>query len=139
MPSPKPPRVKAEKLTKKQENFARAFVKTGVASDAYREAYDTGTMTDPSIHVAASRLLSNAKVALRIDQLRAPGLKKAGMDAEETILEIASVAKTQCEDGPKYSDKLNALAMMAKHHGLFEKDNRQKAAPIVAINIALVE
>lgn len=130
---------KADKLTKKQEDFARAFVKCGVASDAYRAAYDAENMKPETVNKRASELLQNGEITGRIDELRAPGLKKAAMDAEETILEIAGVAKAACEDPPKYSDKLNALAMMAKHHGLFEKDNRQKAAPIVAINIALVE
>lgn len=124
-------------MTKKQETFARAFVRTGVASDAYREAYDTSTMAAPSIHVAASRLLDNTKVALRIDQLRAPGLKKAAMDAEAIILEMAAVANQTPEKGITYGEKINALAHLMKHHGLFEKDNKQRTEGL-SLEVVLV-
>ena len=58
-------------LTVKQEAFACSYVENGGnASEAYRTAYDAGDMQQDSIHVAASRLLSDAKVALRVAELR---------------------------------------------------------------------
>lgn len=68
---PKDDDVQANGLTIKQESFCYAYVENGGnASEAYRTAYDAGNMQDDSIYVAASRLLSNAKVALRVKELR---------------------------------------------------------------------
>ena len=131
MPKPNTP-----KLTKKQEAFARACI-GGTASDAYRAAYATKGMTAKTVNEEASRLLANPKISARVAELAAPGLKKAAMDAEETILEIARVAAMTPEEAPKYSDKLNALSILAKHHGLFEKDNKQRTEGL-SLEVVLV-
>jgi phage terminase small subunit len=64
--------VKAENaLTPKQEAFALAYVETGNAAEAYRRAYDVRAATQhSSIYVAASKLLDNAKIMLRVKQLQ---------------------------------------------------------------------
>lgn len=124
-------------LTKKQEAFARASIGAENGSDAYRAAYSTKGMTAKTVHEEASRLLANPKVAARIAELCAPGLKKAAMDAEQTILELAEIAKKTPEKGITYSDKINALALLAKHHGLFEKDNKQRAESL-SLEVVLV-
>lgn len=124
-------------LTKKQEAFALAFVKLGNASDAYRATYTTSKSTAKTVHESASRLAADPKVAARIAQLRGRALEKAGMDAERTLQEIASVASQTPEDPVKYSDKLSALALLAKHHGLFEKDNKQRGENL-AVTVKLL-
>ena len=60
----------AAKLTIKQEKFARKFVATGNASEAYRHAYKTGNMTAPVIHKEACLLLQNPKVSVMVDELK---------------------------------------------------------------------
>jgi phage terminase small subunit len=58
-------------LTPKQEAFALAYVETGNAAEAYRRAYDVKAGTQhSSIYVAASRLLDNPKVMLRVSELQ---------------------------------------------------------------------
>lgn len=58
-------------LTTKQEAFALAFVETGIATEAYRRAYEVTQDRDiPWIHVEACQLLDHPKVALRIKQLQ---------------------------------------------------------------------
>ncbi len=58
------------KLTPKQEAFARAYVETGNASEAYRMAYPRAkNWKSEAVNVAASRLLANAKVSLRVEEL----------------------------------------------------------------------
>ena len=37
----------AKKLTPKQESFCLAYIETGNASEAYRQAYDVGPKTKP--------------------------------------------------------------------------------------------
>ena len=61
----------AAKLTIKQEKFARKYVATGNASEAYRRAYKTGNMTAPVIHKEACLLLQNPKVSVMVDELKA--------------------------------------------------------------------
>ena len=57
-------------LTPKQERFCLELVKTGNATEAYRQAYNTERMTPGSINVRACELSSNGKVAVRLSQLR---------------------------------------------------------------------
>ncbi len=59
------------RLTEKQELFCRHYLDTeGNASEAYRMAYDTTKMQPATVHHAAWELMSNPKVAQRIDTLR---------------------------------------------------------------------
>lgn len=58
-------------LTSKQEAFAVAYVETGNAAEAYRRAYDVRAATQhSSIYVNASKLLDNAKVMQRVQDLQ---------------------------------------------------------------------
>jgi phage terminase small subunit len=57
-------------LTQKQENFALLLVSGCSKADAYRQAYNAENMADASIHVEASRLAANPKVALRLKELK---------------------------------------------------------------------
>ena len=73
-------------LTPKQESFAQAIV-TGVnQSDAYRAAYKVrpGTKAE-SVNVAASKLMSDAKVTQRVAELREPVAKKAQITLESHL------------------------------------------------------
>ena len=47
-------------MTPKQENFARLYVETGNASEAYRRAYDTGRMKPETINNNAHMALKNS-------------------------------------------------------------------------------
>jgi phage terminase small subunit len=59
------------KLTPKQEAFALAYVETGNAAEAYRQAYDVRAATKhSSIYVAASKLLDNPNITERIAALQ---------------------------------------------------------------------
>jgi phage terminase small subunit len=171
-------------LTKKQEAFALAFIKTDSATEAYRAVYGAKNATPKSINEMASRLLKNVKVMSRIDELRAPALVKAGLTVDRVLKEVERVSffdprKLYRADGNikrpdewdddtaaaiggievneeftgrgedrelsgytkkiKIWDKNAALEKAMKHLGLFKEDNKQKATPVVAINIALVE
>jgi len=67
------------KLTDKQETFCQQYVLNGRdASAAYRAAYNAEKMKPESVNVNASKLLKNAKVAPRVEEL----LKKVSEVAE---------------------------------------------------------
>ena len=60
------------KLTAKQETFSKLVSLDGlIPSEAYRKAYDTNPINQSSIHEQASKLMSNNKVATRINELKA--------------------------------------------------------------------
>ena len=103
-------------LTPKQEAFCHKYVECGNASEAYRFAYDAEGTSLPAIHVAASRLLSSAKVALRVSQLEERSL--AHVDV--TALDIARTAWQIASNGDiQPSARVSALALLAKRHPEF--------------------
>lgn len=83
-------------LTPKQEAFALAYVETGSGAEAYRRAYDVRAATQhSSIYVAASKLLSDPKIALRVAQLQEQAAelvlysKKQALDELEAARNLA--------------------------------------------------
>ena len=87
-------------LTAKQESFARLVALGKTQADAYRESYDAERMKDEAIHVNASKLASDAKVSLRIEQLKEEQQvhlkKKHNIEVDDLvnmILQAAAIAK----------------------------------------------
>lgn len=74
-------------LTAQQEKFVLALMAGKNQSDAYREAYKTGKMTDKSIHEKASELAANVKVAARLTELRNKASEKAVITAADVLRE----------------------------------------------------
>ena len=152
-------------LTKKQEAFALAVITHDNASAAYRAAYDAKKMNAAAVNVEACRLMANPKVALRVAELRAPALKAAALEAEETLGYLAKVNRFdirklydeqgemkpvhQWDDetaaavshigrnGPVPFDKLRSVDMSLKHLGLYERDNNQRGDSL-ALQVVLV-
>lgn len=60
----------SETLTPKQELFAQKYVELGNASEAYRCAYDAGSMKPETVHKRASELLARGEVTGRVQMLR---------------------------------------------------------------------
>jgi len=58
-----------ETLTQKQEAFVLAYIKTGNASEAYRQVCNTNASAK-TIHEKASRLLAEGKVWARYEILK---------------------------------------------------------------------
>lgn len=72
--------MKSNSLTIKQEAFSHAYIRSGVAATAYKEAgYSWKGKKDKLIHEAACRILKNSKVAARVKELQA----KVAVIAEE--------------------------------------------------------
>ncbi len=69
-------------LTPKQLAFVRALLGGKTASDAYREAYNCEGMAANSIWVAASRLRSDAKVALWLRRYQLAALQEGTVTLE---------------------------------------------------------
>ena len=70
------------KLTPMQEKFCfNVAVKNMTYSDAYRNSYNAQNYTNESVNVNASKLMANANILLRIDQLKVEA-KEMMMKAE---------------------------------------------------------
>ena len=87
------------KLTIKQEAFARAYVETGNASEAYRRAYNAENMKQESIAVNASKTLARANVALMVSEMRKELAERAMWEREDSVRVLAAIA-TEDQDAP---------------------------------------
>lgn len=75
-------------LTPKQEKFCMVYLETGNASEAYRQSYDASKSSEPAINVNAKKLLDNAKIALRIEELRKPIMKRHNLTIDTILAEL---------------------------------------------------
>ena len=88
------------KLTAKQELFAQCIADGMGQADAYRTAYDAEGMADSTIYPKASRMLSEGKVRVRVDELKAMVVEKQLWTREMSVkgliqaYRIAQDAKT---------------------------------------------
>jgi len=105
------------KLTPKQDKFARVYLETSNASEAYRQAYDVGENTTPeAIWVNACKTLANAKVAQRVAELHAAA-------QERTMVTLESLSKEMDENRARANELDQSATMQsatmgkAKLHG----------------------
>lgn len=78
--------MKTQSLTPKQESFCNAIANGKSQSDAYREAYNVKPSTKyEAINVNASKLMADAKVALRVSQLKEELAEKQLWTREDSI------------------------------------------------------
>jgi phage terminase small subunit len=127
-------------MTPKQEAFAQAYVETGNASEAYRRAYDAEDMKPESIHVTASKLLSNPKVALRVDALQAKHAKRHDITIDSITRELDEDRKG-AREANQYSAAISAVMGKAKLHGLIvdkaEHTGKDGAPLVPVLNLGL--
>jgi hypothetical protein len=69
-------------MTPKQEAFCLAYIETGNASEAYRQAYNAGKMKPESVNVEAAKLLANPNIALRVSELKSELVERHKVTAD---------------------------------------------------------
>jgi hypothetical protein len=106
-------------LTIKQENFCQKYIETGNASEAYRHAYNAKTTKLEAIHVRASELLSNGKVAVRIAELKEINAKRHHITVDSITFELEE-ARQIARDTMNASGMIQATLGKAKLHGLLK-------------------
>ena len=106
------------KLTHKQEMFCLAYIETGNASEAYRQAYNSSKMKPESVNESASRLLADVKIAARLEQLRAPVRDRAQITLE-SHLERLNHLSLMAEQAEQYSAAIKAEESRGKVSGLY--------------------
>ena len=94
-----------DKLTPKQEEFARVYVETSNASEAYRQAYDVGEKTKPeTVWRKACDVLANGKVGAKVAELQS-------LAQERTLVTVASIT-AELEAARFLADSLRNPAAM---------------------------
>lgn len=107
------------RLTSKQESFAQCVAKGMTQSDAYRAAYSTKNMSDNSIHVNASKLMSNAKVSLRVAELRKQTELRQLWTREMSVRALIRAYKV-AEGGDNANAMTGAVRELNNMHGFNE-------------------
>ncbi|MHB9328037.1 terminase small subunit [Phytobacter ursingii] len=106
-------------LTIKQEAFCQAYIETGNASEAYRTAYAADKMKPEAIHVNASKLLDNAKVALRVSELQGEIKQRHNVTVDSLIAELEEARQAALgAETPQSSAAVAATMGKAKLTGL---------------------
>lgn len=134
------PKAKEPKLTPKQEAFCLAYIETGNASEAYRQAYNVSRMKPETVNRCAKELLDNPKITARIQALRASAAKKAQFTLEshiETLKELRDEAKALGQ----MSAAIQAETQRGKAAGFYvekkaftDSDGNPIGVPQIAIN-----
>lgn len=75
-------------LTQKQEAFCLAYMETGNASEAYRQAYSASKMKSETVNVKASELLASGKVSVRVAQLQEEAAERNKITVDTLIEEL---------------------------------------------------
>jgi phage terminase small subunit len=103
-------------LTPKQEAFVQNILQGMNQADAYRSAYSCKNMSDNAIYVNASKLAADAKVALRLKELRNE-LAKPSIKTAQERLEWLTQLIDNAEEGT--NEKLKAIDIMNKMEGCY--------------------
>lgn len=79
---------KGDKLTKKQEDFLRVYLKTRNPKEAYKQAFDVKSMSDQLCAVEGNKLLQHPKITLRLQQAREKIVEKTALTVESILAEL---------------------------------------------------
>lgn len=116
-------------LTAKQEAFAQAVVSGMSLSDAYRAAYNAGTMSAATINVKASEVMANGKVAVRVDSLRKPVVEALQYGLKEAMSEAAEALEV-CREKQNGGAMVAAITLRAKLSGLMIEKKEIRTGPL---------
>jgi len=119
-------------LTPKQEAFARAYIETGNASQAYRDCYDVGENTKPeTVWRKAQELLANGMVTARVAELQNRSLKRHDITID-SLTDRFEAARELAMDTAQPGAAVQATNGLAKVHGLLVERRQHEggAAPV---------
>lgn len=127
-------------LTIKQEAFCQAYIETGNASEAYRTAYAADKMKAEAIHVNASKLLVNAKVALRVRELQGEIKERHNVTVDSLLAELEEARqKALSAETPQSSAAVAATMGKAKLTGLDKQIVEMRGSIGLNLNKSLTE
>lgn len=97
-------------LTVKQEAFCKAFIESGNASQAYKQAYNAENMKAATVSRKAFELTENGKITARLDELRVEHAARHIVTIDSLINELEDARQIAKAD-------MKAAAMVAATMG----------------------
>ena len=132
-------------LTLKQERFTLAYMETGNASEAYRQAYNAENMKMETIHVKACELLANGKVSARVAELKQAMATKHQVTVDSLVAELdeARMLALELKMPGAVTQSVMGKAKITGHvtdkARLEVEDNRDNTSAITAVQELLSE
>ncbi len=106
-------------MTPKQEHFARLYVETGNASEAYRQAYNAGNMKPETVTNEAYKLLQSPDISAMVDDLKAEARQRHRVTVDDLLHELEQArAAALAAPTPQSSAAVSATMGKAKMLGL---------------------
>lgn len=106
-------------MTPKQEQFARLYVETGNASEAYRQAYNTDNMKPETVTNEAYKLLQDPDISTMVDDLKAEARQRHAVTVDDLLHELEQArAAALAAPTPQSSAAVSATMGKAKMLGL---------------------
>ena len=127
-------------LTPKQESFCLAYLETGSASEAYRQAYDVTGMKPESVNREAKSVIDNPKISSRIEELRAPVREAAQISLRQHLDDLKRL-RDLAEASEKYGPAIQAEVARGKASGLYvekQEISGPNGGPVEVTRIELV-
>lgn len=87
------------RLTPKQEAFCLAYLETGSASEAYRQAYSSERMKTETINRKAKELLDNGKITARVSELQNAHVERHKITVDDLLLELEENRQLAIKEG----------------------------------------
>ena len=82
----------AKPLTAREEEFCREIVRGAKLYEAFRASHNTEKMKGKTVYEKASRLMATGKIQTRIEEIRAPALRKVQYDYARWLEEVQRCA-----------------------------------------------
>ena len=128
-------------LTAKQEAFAQAVASGAKQVDAFRGAYNVAPDASPvTAYVNSSKLAKNAKVALRIQELRQvteTALAAQRLWTTDRLVDEAEVNLDGAREGKQFSSANGALEFIGRVTGLLNEKHQSGQVQVTKIIINL--
>lgn len=116
-------------LSLKQEFFCTAYIETGNASEAYRQAYSTKNMKNSVINVKACELLKNGKITVRIQELMKGHAERHEITVDFLTDEYLG-ALSEAKEQKNPMARSNITTALGKLHGLIIEKQRVENIPL---------
>tara|TARA_R110000868_G_scaffold390641_1_gene660364 strand:- start:1193 stop:1540 length:348 start_codon:yes stop_codon:yes gene_type:complete len=97
-------------------------------SDAYRAAFNAGKMKPSSITVNASKLMADANVALRVNELRKPIAEKAQITLESHLADLKDL-RDEAQEARQFAAAISAEVARGKAAGVVAPEKRELSNP----------
>lgn len=106
-------------LTEKQEAYCQGVTSGLSLSDAYRQAYNTSSMSEPSIHQNACRMFCDVKITARIKEINRQKEEQRRVMAASDAAFALGVLRKMAEEADSDATKVRAAELVAKAAGVF--------------------